>query len=69
MYLYVYVYILYIHINTYIYIYIFIDFHRLMSFEVQSCVNLNGTNGKEGRTQQEKKRFTDRKTFEAIVCK
>ena len=40
-----------------------------MSFEVQSCVNLNGTNGKEGRTQQEKKRFTDRKTFEAIVCK
>ena len=71
MYLYVYVYILYIHVNTYIYIYIyiFIDFHRLMSFEVQSCVNLNGTNGKEGRTQQEKKRFTDQKTFEAIVCK
>ena len=44
-------------------------FHRLMSFEVQPCVNLNGTNQKEDRTQQEKKNFTDRKTFEAIVCK
>ena len=44
-------------------------FHRLMSFEVQSCDNLNGTNQKEDRTQQEKKSFTDRKTLEAIVCK
>ena len=44
-------------------------FHRLMSFEVQSCFNLNGTNRKEDRTQQEKKSFTDRKRFEAIACK
>ena len=43
-------------------------FHRLMSLKVQSCNNLNGTNRKEGMTQQEKKCFTDRKTFEAIVC-
>ena len=43
--------------------------HRLMSFEVQSCVNLNGAIRKEGRTQQEKKCFTERNTFEAIVCK
>ena len=44
-------------------------FHRLMSFKVQSCVNLNETNRKEDRTQQEKKSFTDRKWFEAIACK
>ena len=31
-------------------------FHRLMSLEVQPCVNLNGVNRKEGRPQQEKKR-------------
>ena len=44
-------------------------FHKLMSFKLQSCDNLNGTNQKEDRTQQEKKSFTDRKTLEAIVCK
>ena len=44
-------------------------FHSLMSFKVQSCVNLNGANRKEDRTQQEKKRFTDQKTFEATFCK
>ena len=44
-------------------------FHRLMLIEVQFCVNLNGTNRKEGRTRQEKKSFTYRKMFEAIVCK
>ena len=44
-------------------------FDILMSLEVQSCVNLNGTNRKEGGTRQEKKSFTDRKTFEAIVYK
>ena len=44
-------------------------FNRLMSFKVQFCVNLDGTNPKENRTQEEKKSFTDRKTFEAIVCK
>ena len=44
-------------------------FHRLMSFEVQSCFNLNGANQKEGRIQQEKKGFIDQKTFEAIVFK
>ena len=44
-------------------------FHRLMSFEVQYCLNLNGTNQKEGRTRQEKKSFTGSKNFEAIVCK
>ena len=32
-------------------------FHRLMSFKVQSCVNLNGTNRREDRTQEEKKRL------------
>ena len=32
-------------------------FHRLMSFEVQSDVNLNWTNRKEGRTQQERKNY------------
>ena len=59
--------------NLYYFIYFdccqYIFFHRLMSFKVHSCNNLSGTNRKEGRTQQEKKRFTDRKTFEAIVCK
>ena len=40
-----------------------------MSFKVHSCVNLNGVNRKEDRTQQEKKGFTDRKTFEALACK
>ena len=40
-----------------------------MSLEVQSCANLNGTNRKEGGTRQQKKIFTDRKTFEAIVYK
>ena len=40
-----------------------------MSFKVQSFVNLNGTNRKEDRTQQEKKSLTDRKMFEAIACK
>ena len=40
-----------------------------MSLEVQSCVNLNGTNRKEGGTRQQKKIFTDRETFEAIVYK
>ena len=40
-----------------------------MSFEVQSCVNLNEANRKEGRNQQDKKNFTDRTTFEGIVCK
>ena len=44
-------------------------FDILMSLEVQSCVNLNGTNRKEGGTRQQKKIFTDRKTFEAIVYK
>ena len=44
-------------------------FHRLMLIEVQFCVNLNGTNRKEGRTRQEKKSFTYQKMFEAIVCK
>ena len=44
-------------------------FHRLMSFEGQSCVNLNGGNRKEGQIQQEKKSFIDRKSFEAIICK
>ena len=44
-------------------------FHRLMSFKVQSCVNLNGANRKEDQTQQEKKIFVDRKMFEAIICK
>ena len=44
-------------------------FHRLMSFKVRACVNLNGTYRKEDRTQQEKKSFTDRKRFEAIACK
>ena len=44
-------------------------FHRLMSFKVQSCVNLNGTYRKEDRTQQEKKSFTDQKRFEVIACK
>ena len=44
-------------------------FHRLMSFEVQFYFNLNGANRKKGRTRQEKKYFTDRKLFKAIVCK
>ena len=44
-------------------------FHRLMSVKVQSCVNLIGTNREENRTQQEKKYFTNRKTFEAFVYK
>ena len=43
-------------------------FYKLMSFKLQSCDNLNGTNQKEDRTQQDKKSFTDRKTLEAIVC-
>ena len=42
-------------------------FQRLMSLQVQSCVN--GTKRKESLTQQEKKSSTDRKTFEAIVGK
>ena len=76
MYIYVYIYIdmcvfmcLCIYIYIYIYIYNISFFHRLMSFKVDSCVNLNGTNRKEDRTQREKKSFTDRKSFEAIVCK
>ena len=59
--MYVYVYV-YIRIYTISYTLIVANiyfFHRLMSFEGQSCVNLNGTNRKEGRTQQEKKRFPD----------
>ena len=44
-------------------------FHRLMLFKVQSCVNLIGRNRKEDRTQEEKKSFSDWKTFEAIVFK
>ena len=43
-------------------------FHRLISFKVQSCNNLNGTNREEGRAQQEKKTLTDRKLFETIAC-
>ena len=48
---------------------VFLFFHRLMSFKVQPCVILYGTNRKEARTQQEKESFTDPRTFEAIVCK
>ena len=44
-------------------------FHSLMSLQVQSSFNLNGTNRKEDRVQQEEKRLTDRKTFLAIACK
>ena len=40
-----------------------------MSVKLQSCNNLNGTNRKKGRRQQEKKSFVDRKKWEAIVCK
>ena len=59
-----------IYTNSYTLIVVNISFfHRLMSFKVQSCVNLKRTNRKEDWTQQEKKRFTYRKTFEAIVCK
>ena len=36
-------------------------FHRLISFKVQSCVNLNGTSRREDTGRE--------KTFEAIVCK
>ena len=63
---------IYIRIYTISYTLIVVNvsfFYRLMSFKVQPCFNLNGTNRKEDRTHQEKKRFTDRKTFEAIVCK
>ena len=42
-------------------------FHRLILFKVQSCVNVNGRDRKEDPAQQEKKFFTDGKTFEAIV--
>ena len=72
MYIYVYIYIdmcVFMCLCIYIYIYNISFFHRLMSFKVDSCVNLNGTNRKEDRTQQEKKSFTDRKWFEAIACK
>ena len=59
-----------IYTNSYTLIVVNISFfHRLMSFKVQSCVNLKRTNRREDWTQQEKKRFTYRKTFEAIVCK
>ena len=65
--------VLYIYKNLYYFIYFYrcqyFFFHESMSFEVQSCVNLNGTNGKEGRTHHEKKSFIDRNTFEAIACK
>ena len=43
--------------------------HKLMSFKVQSCANLNRRNREENWTQQEKEIFTDRETFEGIVCK
>ena len=51
---------IYIRIYTISYTLIVVNisfFHRLMSFEVQSWVNLNGTNQKEDRTQQDKKKF------------
>ena len=58
-YIYIYIYI-YISIN-YISYTLIVDnisfFHRLMSFEVQSCFYLNRKNRKEGWTQQEKKKF------------
>ena len=63
---------IYIRINTisYTLIVVSISFlHRLKSFKVQSCVNLNGTNRKEDRAQQEKECFTAQKTFEAMVRK
>ena len=63
---------IYIRISTISYTLIVVNisfFHRLMSFKVQFCFNLSGTSRKEDRTQQEKKCFTDRKTFQAIVCK
>ena len=66
----IYIYIIRIYTISYTLIVVNISFfHRLMSFEVQSCFNLNGANQKEGRIQQEKKGFIDQKTFEAIVCK
>ena len=45
---------IYIRIYTISYSLIVVNifFHRLMSFEVQSCVDLSRTKGKEGRTQQ-----------------
>ena len=64
--------LIYIRIYTIPYTLIVVNiyfFHRLMSFKVQSCVNLNGANRKEDRTQQYKKGFTEQKAFEAIVCK
>ena len=64
--------IIYIRIYTISYALVVVNiyfFHRLMSFKVQSCVNLNGANRKEDQTQQDKKDFIDRKMFEAIVCK
>ena len=63
---------IYIRIYTISYTSIFVNiscFDRLMSFKVQSCVKLNGTNQKEDRTQQEEKSFSDRKSFESVVCK
>ena len=64
-YLYVYIYIyIYVYISIYTISYTLIVvnisfFHGLMSchfkINVQSCVNLNGTNRKENRTQQQQK--------------
>ena len=57
---------LYIRIYTISYTLIVVNiyfFHRLISFKVYSCVNLNGINPKEDRTHQEKKSLTDRKSL------
>ena len=42
-------------------------FHRLMSFKVRACVNLNGTYRKEDRTQQEKKVLLTEKGLKLLL--
>ena len=57
---------MYIRIYTISYI-LMVLFHRLMSFKVRACVNLNGTYRKEDRTQQEKKVLLTEKGLKLLL--